>query len=645
MSLTNKNSELVKIPLIVAITGHRDAVLTDDTRLSMECLFSYLSQQLPHTPIWVLSGLAGGADQFATKMALDWRDSGSLGEVKVIAALPLEEDEYRKDFNEQEAQQFDALSARIDSKFTLQPYSWQGAEMEKIKLADDPAVRATQQYSRERNAQYANLGAYLVRHANFVVALWDGCYLENSAGGTGDVVRFMLNGRMQWGPDVPPRPEFNPHSLLHGGELGMVAHIPVQRAKGACEDNAAAALRDTPPAGWRGESSIRFYHTNLRDNEESSEPQHFLQDYQMAEQEQLLQQVESYNVDIDSREEAPRLSLFSSAATFSERVSSAWLPLSDAAEAPDNTQATVQLFRTADTLAMDYQRYMRRLLMLYMVMVTVAFVSYELVGFFSGDHSLAGEMTFVTFVLSSLLLGGIYLLTRRKEYKGRFHKYRALAEALRIQFYLLYISDKATVERTFSGSHQRQFPWIAHSMRVCTLFDWSVEALAAGNGWQQRLAQVQQHWVEDQIVYLNSKLFGGKVMGLKTLVGRLCRFSSVLFLLAFVVMLLLTGIYGAEEIVSAKLVSENEFGLLMLIIVFLVGGSGILSEWSSINAYDEDINRFQDALAAFNRTLLELNSGDAESQREALISLAQQALHENTLWFDTHSQLDIDIAP
>ena len=195
MSIDEEILDQEKIPLIVAITGHRDAVLTSDTRQCIESLFVFLSHKLPSTPVWVVSGMAGGADQFATELALQWRDSGSHGDVKVFAALPLEEHEYKKDFSEEEVAQFDVVSARVDAQFSLQSYSWPGAQMESITLADDPKVRASQLYSKERNAQYANLGAYLVRHANILVALWDGRYLDNSPGGTGDVLRFMLNGR------------------------------------------------------------------------------------------------------------------------------------------------------------------------------------------------------------------------------------------------------------------------------------------------------------------------------------------------------------------------------------------------------------------------------------------------------------------
>lgn len=645
MRSAEKALDQEKIPLIIAITGHRDAILTTDTQLSLERLFSFLSQKMPQTPIWVLSGMAGGADQYATEMALEWRDSGKHSDIKVMAVLPLPEQEYRKDFNEEEAHKFDLLSARVDSKFTLQPYSWPGAQMEKVTLTEDPLQRVSQIYSRERNAQYANLGAYLVRHANFLVALWDGCYHEDSAGGTGDVVRFMLNGRMQWGSDVPPRAEFNPYSLLHGGELGMVAHIPVARAKKGCKESAAAEFCNTPPSGWKGGCSIRFYHTDLRTNVADDAPQQYLHDYQRAEQDQLLQQVECYNRDIEQHRRPSRFSFISGVADFSERLQAAWLPLSDNASAPDNTRATVQRFRAADTLALQYQRQMRRLLIAYMALVTLLFVSYELVGFYSGSHSLAGEVSFVSFVLSSLLLGALYLFTRRKDYKGRLHKYRALAEALRIQFYLLYISDKATVERTFSGTHQRQFPWIAHSMRVCTLFDWSLESGSEIRGWEERLEQVQQHWVEDQINYLKGKLFGGRVEGLKSLVGRLTGYSRLLFLLAFGLMLLLSSVYGTEKFSTNNLLTANEFSLLMLLIVFLIGASGIIREWSTINGYEEDINRFQDSLAAFNRTVLELNSEDPHERREAMVNLAQQALHENTLWYDTHTRLDIEIAP
>jgi hypothetical protein len=81
------------LPLVVAVTGHRDLLERERSGIS-EAVRSFLSDLIcdfPNRRIQVMSPLAEGADRIAARAALD------LG-LELIAPLPMEQGEYRKDF-------------------------------------------------------------------------------------------------------------------------------------------------------------------------------------------------------------------------------------------------------------------------------------------------------------------------------------------------------------------------------------------------------------------------------------------------------------------------------------------------------------------------------------------------------------------
>ncbi len=126
----------------------------------------------------LLSALAEGADTLAAQVALQmgWQ---------VIAPLPLEPDEYRRDFKDQEASnEFDKLlkDERI-SHFFIGYAPGNERLTDPRKLQDEDV----------RNRQYAYLGEFLTRHCEVLIALWDGKESQGF-GGTGDVVRMQREG-------------------------------------------------------------------------------------------------------------------------------------------------------------------------------------------------------------------------------------------------------------------------------------------------------------------------------------------------------------------------------------------------------------------------------------------------------------------
>jgi len=130
------------LPLVLAVTGHRDLRAEDEGPLKqrIQSIFAEFRQKYPHTAIRLLSGLAEGADRLAATVALE---SGE----QLIACLPTEKSIYETDFETIESrQEFDELLKRAARIVTL--HMAEGNDAETVKgSATGSAIRASRPVS------------------------------------------------------------------------------------------------------------------------------------------------------------------------------------------------------------------------------------------------------------------------------------------------------------------------------------------------------------------------------------------------------------------------------------------------------------------------------------------------------------------
>ena len=176
------------LPLVVAVTGHRDLVAAerDDITRLVEAFLSGLARDFPDRRIQVMSSVAEGADRIVARSAL------RLG-LELIAPLPMEPREYRKDFETPESRaEFEDLCLQSSQLLVLPP--------------DSP----------DRDQLYAQLGVFLSAHCHILLAIWDG-KPGTALGGTGQVVRFHHDNVMDdIDVHITHRPAFCISPLLVG---------------------------------------------------------------------------------------------------------------------------------------------------------------------------------------------------------------------------------------------------------------------------------------------------------------------------------------------------------------------------------------------------------------------------------------------
>lgn len=403
------------VPLVVAVTGHRDLVDAEvpGLRTLVRDFLQKMISEHPDCGVSVMSSLAEGTDQLVAEEAL------SLG-VPVIVPLPMPKNLYIEDFASAEAKQkFQELLAAAAKVFELP-----------IVEGSTPESIVTD--SNDRDRQYAQLGVFLCAHCHILLALWDGKYTE-MFGGTGDVVRFHHDDVM---PGVVAGTATS-RLVLTDDESDLVYHI--------------ACSRDRPgggPIGGLQPLDAAWFTTHETEARSREMPTRYRV---------VFERMSEFCRDVRQ---------------FGQRIAAGGFSLisSEGAEAiPQSVRDIEQTFRAADWLAIHFQRRHLRALQAthaLALLMGLMYIAYS-------DMSPARAFI-ITFIVLFLIGAGIHWCGRKLAWHRKYLDYRALAEGLRVQFY--WAVAGVTQNETTKFSHDNflqmqdaELGWIRHVMRVAGL--------------------------------------------------------------------------------------------------------------------------------------------------------------------------------
>ena len=164
--------ETGKIPITIGIVGHLDAITSQEHKLKIEQLFKDLASAYPSSPLYLFSSLAEGADRFVAEVFLDLKRNNDEYKEKfeLIVPMPFEDEEYKADFDEKSAREFNNLLKQSKRKFCI------GCNQKKT----------------DRAQHYLETGKFVADSSLILIALWDG--QEGRKGGTADIVRYKIKG-------------------------------------------------------------------------------------------------------------------------------------------------------------------------------------------------------------------------------------------------------------------------------------------------------------------------------------------------------------------------------------------------------------------------------------------------------------------
>ena len=140
----------------IAITGHRDIVVTKQLKVDLKSFFKQLKPK--YKTVKLLSPLADGADRLVADIYLEVFQK----EANLIVPIPFNQERYMEDFDSESKEEF----------------------LEYLKIADEVfEVENTQ------GCNYKSVGVYVADKSDTLLALWDGTFNAKS-GGTGDIVAY-----------------------------------------------------------------------------------------------------------------------------------------------------------------------------------------------------------------------------------------------------------------------------------------------------------------------------------------------------------------------------------------------------------------------------------------------------------------------
>ena len=163
------NTKKLNIPIVLGITGHRDLIEKDIPILKSKVkeIITGLKQNYKNSEIYLISALAEGADMLVAEVAYECG-------VKVSVVLPYEKQKYMDSFvDPKNIQKFEELYKKSNDQKTL---------------ISDKNISSSEAYE--------NLGIYIAKHANILLALWDGVE-SGKRGGTSEVVKYAKDFKVE----------------------------------------------------------------------------------------------------------------------------------------------------------------------------------------------------------------------------------------------------------------------------------------------------------------------------------------------------------------------------------------------------------------------------------------------------------------
>jgi len=389
-----------RIHLIIGITGHRDIPQEDVDKLKEKIkeILNELKGKYPHTPLLLLTPLAEGADRIAAKAAIE---EG----IDYAVVLPFQEEEYVNDFLETKEEFYDLIDKQkhenLKGIFSLE------------EIETDDRVK---EHSPERDKFYERVGAYIVRHSQILIALWDGNEdgKESGRGGTSEIIKLKLKGL----PD-----EYHPHGdKLDKPDAGPVYIIYTRSKKSNSED-------------------LKNYLKQEKKYPEDTNEKYF---------DEIFKRFDEFN------RESEKLNI--------EEINRSREKLPG--DASEKEKFVSHIFANADALA---NKYKIRWNIITACLICLAFLTTSFLIYYSLTNNkywlLIYSVLFILFAILFKFLNVFHKLHQKYVY------YRVLAEGLRILFFMRLAGIHENVEDYYLKKHRINFRWGREIIRSANIFD------------------------------------------------------------------------------------------------------------------------------------------------------------------------------
>jgi len=565
-----------------------------------------VQQRAPHSSIVLLAALAEGADRLAARVGLD------LG-MRLVVPLPMPRDLYEDDFRAPGSRE--EFAALLDRSSGIVQLSLLGEGTREDIREQGPA----------RDHEYAKVGAYIARHSQVFLAFWDGVpESTDTIGGTAHTAGFRLRG-------VPSLYASRPHALLIVPTTGPVVHIQTPRRSNPSAAASPGSRRLLQPEDGNGDGASQILSRIDLFNAEARRHHHQLD----AEADQSV----GYLLNIDRPAVAGVL-----------------------VSLPASCQRIAAQYAAADGLALQFAARTRLTLKRVTLGVGAAAILFHLHAASFEPHAgtsssvAAGLATLpwllIAFIaLSSFTATGIYERAEKREYQTKYLDYRALAEALRIQFFWRIAGVGEPVVDYYLRKQHSALEWIRSALKSCDVLTSAAGSMAVGieMSHAERMGLITA-WIKDQRRYFASKARSeGETLEKerRTVLWLLRTSGGLAAVLAFVLAIPFISTVVPWVQLRALTLGHVPYEALMIIVPLLAVGAGLLATYGRLLARAEHVRQFtrmSELFAAGERELeRQLASGPQAEATTLVRELGIEALDENGDWLILHRERPIEV--
>lgn len=588
--MNDKNTihSLLKIPLVVGISGHI-SIAEDESYVAaqIQAFWKHLRRIIgPETPLVLLSSIARGADHYAVKYRPD--------DVKYIVILPFKEEEYRKDFDQEE----DLINYQNDLT---------GAY--KTIICDAPA------------GDYSAASDYIRQRSDILLTIWDGRAAVDSSGepkkgGT----YYLINKAFSVDDLLTPEPE----------KQHLVVNIAVTR-KNSTGKNVVKLTSSLDVLNWDEDLSC-FCGTPF----EEFDPVY----------ESLREDADTYSVITAFNE-----TIAANKALPDSVEKDAWMEADILNSGTDKVQQQEKLnavmgdflrYSYYDKIALKHQKRYKHSFIYLLILSGLAALCCQIYGGFTSKFDISEiiqyECLFIYLALSFFLLLYIIYPWKNKDH-NIYCSHRVIAELMRLKIFW----KLAGFRDDFSSLVLAESGYFFCALPVCNweICDSVSPSEAINEECHQQMPTVRKAWLKGQLDYYRNTtvpryLFWEKIM---RILSCICYAFSFFFAVSLLVYhCAFRPIDPIKSFLEKIDLSEFIIGLGPLIFASL-GWLLEKKQWKDMaKNYSETADYFELTLKKFEKLDKDLQAGDISEEyaiayRQRLIKELMQLCHEeNSEW-------------
>ena len=579
-------------PLIMAVTGHRDIHPDAKDRIKAQVRETLLriykfwqkANRGLRVPLLLLNGMAAGADQLVGEVVLELKNEKGLDCLKLVSVLPMPWEEYQKDFQTSlEVSQTETLREKADAEIVIQ------------------------QTGENRDEQYASLGKMFAHSAYLMLALWDG--KEGKPGGTVDVVRYELQGA-------------DPHIQITEYES------PIRKSPWETVQPCGGVFQIVTPrvgsseVNTAGEARIC---TLQMDGSIASAPAkigNFLHYPLIKKGLRLLARCNRDMIrGFHGMEEV-------------ERSSEKYLLDGFQPSEGGNLASLVDYYKIFDALSLHFQKSFVYLVITYLLVTFLLGATFYLKTYLFLEATWFVTCMQIVHTLCIIALWGLFFWNcKNAQFYERYHGYRAIAEALRVQifWYMANISDP--VMNNYRSHRISEIDWIRMTLfSICLPNSWQSDAPQDHPGYEF----LYKRWLSDQCGFFSKKrgIFQKKAKKWNIL-GTFCAFFAIIWIFSRI-------------FVSKAWLVAHPFTSVIAVVLGVAGPCAACCYlYSRFRCYDSLKARYSKMVPIYcefeqyvKKQLENVPLNDSQIQ-DALYSFGICALTENADWYLTKRKLTL----